>query len=118
MKKSIQMLTMGALALAALVLSGCISRPGAIQDKTKPLSQDGYTVVAPEVSATETMVSVFGVSVGDLRGSPSRRMYQKCLSQAPGADALIEYSTDTKMVFLGPVNVTWFTMTGTPVKTK
>ena len=118
MKKSIQLMAVAALAVAAIALSGCATVPGAIQDKTKPLAQNGYTVVAPEVSATETMVSVFGFTASDLRGSPSRRMYQKCLAKAPGADALIEYSTDVKTVNLGVVNVMWFTMTGTAVKSK
>ena len=104
--------------LAAVVFVGCTTVPGTIQDKTKPLAQNGYTVVGPEVSATEAMVSVFGFSVSDMRGSPSRRMYQKALSKAPGADALIEYSTDIKKLNLVFVNVMWYTVTGTPVKTK
>ena len=119
MKKSIQALVIATVAIAAVALTGCTSMPGAIMDKSKPIDQNGYTVVKSEVSATEAMVSILGFSVGDLRGSPSRRMYQACLAQTHGeADALIEYSTDIKTLSLGIVNVMWFTMTGTAVKTK
>jgi hypothetical protein len=44
-------------------------------------------------------------------------MYKAALAQAPGADALIEYTTDTRDITLGPVFLQWFTLTGTPVKT-
>lgn len=106
-----------AIAATAIVVSGCSSYPGTIQDKSKPMNQNGYTVVGEEVSATECQVSVFGISASDLRGSAGRRMYKKALAQAPGADALIEYTTDTKNMMLGPVFLQWFTLTGTAVKT-
>lgn len=118
MKKYIQWLAVAAFAVGAFALSGCMTVPGVIQDKTKPIQQNGYTVVAEEVSATEPMVMVFGFAASDVRGSLSRRLYQKCLKQAPGADALIEFTTDVKQVNLGVVNVMWYTMTGTAVKTK
>ena len=106
-----------AIAAVAMIVSGCSSYPGTIQDKSKPMNQNAYTVVADEVSATECQVSVFGISASDVRGSAGRRMYKKALAQAPGADALIEYTTDTKNMMLGPVFLQWFTITGTPVKT-
>lgn len=119
MKKSIQALVIAAVAIAAVALTGCTSVPGTIMDKSKPIDPHGYTVVKPEVSATEAMVNILGFNVSDLRGSPSRRMYQACLAQTKGeADALIEYSTDIKTLNLGIINVMWFTMTGTAVKTK
>ena len=109
----------GAMIAAALaVATGCTSVPGTIMDKTKPLAQNGYTVVGEEVSATELMVFVFGVPLSDLRGSPARRMYKSCLKQAPGADALIEYGTDVKGINLNFIAFQWFTLTGTPVKSK
>lgn len=106
-----------AIAAAAMVVSGCHSYPGTIQDKSKPMTQNGYTVVKEEVSATECQVSVFGIGVSDVRGSAGRRMYKAALEQAPGADALIEYTTDTRDIMLGPVFFQWFTLTGVPVKT-
>ncbi len=106
-----------AIAAAAMVVSGCHSYPGTIQDKSKPMNQNGYTVVGDEVSATECQVSVFGFGVSDQRGSTGRRMYRNALAQAPGADALIEYTTDVRDITLGPVAIQWFTLTGVPVKT-
>ena len=110
-------LVCAALAAVALTMAGCTSFPGVIQDKSKPMEQNKYTVVGEEVSATECTVYFFGVPLSDLRGSAGRRMYKNCLSQAPGADALIEYTTDTKSISAGPIGVIWYTLTGTPVKT-
>ena len=119
MKKTIQTLAVVAAAVAAVTLTGCMSFPGAIQSTTKPLDQNSYTVVAPEVSATDTQISIFGFGVSDIRGSVSRRLYQKCLAQAPGADALIEYTEDQKLVTIPPFfSVKWFTLTGTAVQSK
>lgn len=86
-------------------------------DKSKPIEQGQYVVVSPEVSATETTVSFFGVTASDLRGSAGRRMYKSALEQAPGADALIEYTVDMKNLNLGFMFVQWYTLTGTAVKT-
>ncbi|MBR3924806.1 MAG: hypothetical protein IKJ45_16940 [Kiritimatiellae bacterium] len=106
-----------AIAAAAMVVSGCHTYPGTIHDKSKPMNQNGYTVVGEEVSATECQVSVFGIGVSDVRGSAGRRMYKTALAKAPGADALIEYTTDVRDMNLGPVFLQWFTLTGVPVKT-
>ena len=111
------MTNVSAIAAAALAMTGCSTYPGVIIDKSKPMNQNGYTVVADEVSATECQVSVFGISVSDQRGSAGRRMYKAALAKAPGADALIEYTTDIKQIMAGPVFLQWFTLTGTPVKT-
>lgn len=106
-----------AIAAAALAMSGCSSYPGVIMDKSKPMDQGRYTVVSPEVSATEMQCHLFGIAMSDLRGSAGRRMYKAALQQAPGADALIEYTTDTKIVNLGFLVFNWYTLTGTAVKT-
>ena len=114
-------LVCAALAAVTLAMTGCISVPGTITDKTKPIEQNKYTVVGEEVSATECTVSFFGIPLSDLRGSAGRRMYKNCLQQAPGADALIEYTKDVKYIFSPipfiPITITWYTLTGTPVKT-
>ena len=106
-----------AIAAAMVAMSGCSSYPGMIQDKSKPIAQNGYTVVGDEVSATECQVFLLGIAMSDLRGSAGRRMYKKALDQAPGADALIEYTTDTKMINAALISVQWYTLTGVPVKT-
>ena len=112
-----RILVSSVLAAAALAMTGCQSMPGVVIDKSKPIEQGGYTVVADEVSATETNVIVFGHPVDDLRGSPGRRLYKNALAKAPGADALIEYTMDTKIMNLSIVTIIWYTLTGTPVKT-
>ena len=106
-----------AVVAMAFALTGCHWYPGAIYDKSKPIEQGQYTVVADEVSATELSVSLLGFDLTNMRGSAGRRMYKKALAQAPGADALIEYTTDSKMLDLYWLQFKWYTLTGTPVKT-
>ena len=120
MKKSMKTLAVAAAAAAVLALTGCVSMPGGIQDKTKPMSQDGYTVVGPQVQAQHWSWVLLGIPISDVPGSLSQEMYKSCLKKAGnGADALIEYSMDTTMIVLGPFGtITRQTMTGTPVKTK
>ena len=107
-----------AIAAAMVGMSGCYMYPGTISDKSKPIEQNGYSVVGDEVSATEMQVFLFGFPMSDLRGSGGRRMYKNALAQAPGADALIEYTTDTKQLNLSLLVFQWYTLTGVPVKTK
>jgi len=107
-----------AIAAAMVGVSGCRIVPGTISDKSKPIEQNGYSVVGDEVSATEMQVFLFGFPMSDLRGSAGRRMYKNALSQAPGADALIEYTTDTKTLEIPFLVFQWYTLTGVPVKTK
>lgn len=107
-----------AIAAALMAVSGCMMYPGTIQDKSKPIEQGRYSVVGDEVSASEFQAYVFGVALSDLRGSPGRRLYKQCLNQAPGADALIEYTLDNKGVNLYWFGLQWYTLTGVPVKTE
>ena len=108
---------LAAFVAVIVIMTGCVTSPGVIMDKTKPIEQGGYTVVGDEVSATEVMVYLFGYPLSDVTGSAGRRMYKNALKDAPGADALIEYVVDTKHLTLPIVSVTWYTLTGTPVKT-
>ena len=118
MKKSIQALAVAALAGAVAVLTGCTSVPGTILNNTKPLSQDGYTVVAPQVQASEVSLNILGIPISNPTGSPSRRLYQNCLAQTPGADALIEYSMDVQQFNFLILSVNRYLLVGTPVKSK
>ena len=113
-----KVLAVAAIATAAMMATtGCVIVPGVISDKSKPIEQGGYTVVGDEVSATEMQLYLLGFPISDLRGSAGRRMYKNALAQAPGADALIEYTTDTKMLNLSVLVFQWYTLTGIPVKT-
>lgn len=118
MKKTIQALTVAVLAAAAFAMTGCTSVPGTILNNTKPLSQDGYTVVAPQVQASEISVNILGIPVSNPTGSPSRRLYRNCLAQTPGADALIEYSMDVQQFNFLILSVERYLLVGTPVKSK
>ena len=113
----IKIMAGAAIAAVVMAMSGCMMYPGVIQDKSKPIDQNGYTVVGDEVSSSEFHAYVLGFELSDLRGSPSRRLYKQCLNQAPGADALIEYALDAKGINLYWLGIQWFTLTGTPVKT-
>lgn len=117
MKLTLKALAAVAAVAAVVALTGCTTVPGNIVNMSKPLAQGGYETLK-DVSASETQVIVFGYGVGDLRGSMGRRLYQQALNKAPGADALIEYTMDTKRVNLGVVQVMTFTLTGTAVQTK
>jgi hypothetical protein len=118
MKKTIQTIAVAVAAMAAVALTGCMSLTGSIQDQYKPIAQNGYTVVADQVQSSHFVINLFGFPISDMKGSPSRRMYEEALKQAPGADALIEYACDTRIWLLGPFTVTCNTLTGTAVKTK
>ena len=114
-----KMSLLAAFVAVIVIMTGCVSHPGVIMDKTKPIEQGGYTVVNEEVSATEVMVFLFGIPLSDVIGSAGRRMYKNALKDAPGADALVEYVVDTKEVAIPglPINIIWYTLTGTAVKT-
>jgi len=107
-----------AIAASAIAMAGCQIVPGTIHDKSKPIEQGGYTVVGDEVSATEHQLFILGCPINSGRcGSMGRRMYKAALDAAPGADALIEYTTDQTIYMFPFVQVQRYTLTGVPVKT-
>lgn len=107
-----------AIAAAAMTMTGCFIHPGTIHDMSKPITQGGYTVVGDEVSATENQIFILGWPLHSPEGgSAGRRMYKNALAQAPGADALIEYTTDQTIYMIPFVQVQRYTLTGVPVKT-
>lgn len=123
------------LISAAAMTTGCISVPGQIVDRSKPVEQGRYSVVADSASSSVYNISVFWIplppifsdsnSADEMAGNviasdQGRLLYRKALAKAPGADALIEYSLDTQYgIFPLPpfVIVGRTTLTGTPVKT-
>ncbi len=112
-----KMKLLAVFAMVAMLLASCTTVPGVIHDKSKPIEQGNYTVVGDEVEATEVTLYLLGFPLSDQRGSAGRRMYKRALEKAPGADALIEYTTDIKAVNLPFIGIHWYTLTGTPVKT-
>ena len=107
--------------------------PGGVADKSKPLEQNGYTVLGDgETPVTSSMTQwgilfftlppvfdadIENVIVNAADSSPSQILYRKCLKKA-GADALIEYAVDRKVIMTGWVNYTRTTLSGIPVKAK
>lgn len=129
MKKA---LTFAAIAAVAIGMTGCITHPGVIMDKSKPIEQGGYSVVADTVSSTMWVTSIFGIPLppafddnfgaSDLAANavdaaPARTLYKKALKKAPTSDALIEYALDTQVLNCYLFTVGRYTLTGTAVKT-
>ena len=127
-----RMLAGAVIAAFAIAMTGCVSTPGVVMDKSKPIEQGGYSLVGvDEVSSTGWFVSVFGVplppiymdgeSVTEdiLSGSPGRVLYKNALYKVrdTGADALIEYTLDSQSLWLYILTVGRYTLAGTPVKT-
>ena len=120
---------------AAVMTTGCVSVPGQIVDKSKPIEQGSYSVVADSASSSVYNISVFWIplppifsdsnSAGEMASNvvasdQGRLLYRKALAKAPGADALIEYSMDTQYgIFPLPpfIIIGRTTLNGTPVKT-
>ena len=127
------MLKFAAAAIAFTAIAGCITTPGVVQDKSKPMEQGKYTVVADSTSSQVWYVSIFGFSlppifddsdsVTDLAGNMTsvqagRILYKKAVAKVPEADALIEYTLDSQTLWGFFFYVGRYTLTGTPVKTQ
>lgn len=124
-----------AVAIAAAAFTGCVSVPGQIADRTKPIEQGRYTVVGDTVSSSVYNISVLCIPLppifadsndsGEMMDNiidsgQGRLLYHKALEKAPGADALIEYSMDNQYgIFPLPpfIVIGRTTLSGTPVKT-
>ena len=127
-----KMLACAAIIAAAVTMTGCISVPGVVMDKTKPIEQGKYTVVSDAVSSTVYNVSIFGIPLPPIfadsndsaemasnviASGQGRLLYRKALGKAPGADALIEHSLDSQYGFFFIFAIGRTTLTGTAVKT-
>lgn len=131
---NIKALTAAVMVAAAATLTGCISVPGSVVDKSKPIDQGQYSVVADSVSSTVYHFNILGFiplppifadsnsasEMGEnmVASAAGRLLYHKALAKAPGADALIEYSLDHQYGVFPFLMMTRTTLTGTAVKTK
>lgn len=122
-----------AIMALGMAMIGCISIPGQVTDRSKPVEQGKYTVVGDTVSSSVYNISIFGIiplpplfadsnDVGELAdniisSAQGRLLYHKALGKAAGADALIEYSMDHQYFLFPIVIVGRTTLSGTPVKT-
>lgn len=127
MKKSI----FAAVATAAIVLiggTGCkntMTLPGTMMQSNIPLQQGGYVILnnGQPVSGSaksRTSASPFGMRDDTEKSSRWRAAIDQALAQCPGADALINITTDIKMTttsYLYYFVIEYETIvTGTPVK--
>ena len=116
--------------IALLTASGCttsMSMPGAMMQSNIPLKQGGYTILNDGKPVTGSAKSVtkingFGMMRDDSEQSSRwRSAIDQALAQCPGADALINITTDVKMKTTmypyigGKIEYETF-VTGTPVK--
>lgn len=106
-----------ALAMG-ISLAGCMSSPLTYSASSIPVEQGGYSVLAEDVTGTNTQVNWLFFTFG-LGGSGQRHALADALEQVPGADALVAMSVDTEFFMLVPFALPSFYTTrvsGTPVK--
>jgi hypothetical protein len=107
------------IALASgIALTGCMSSPLTYSASSIPIEQGRYSVLAEDVTGTNTQVNWLFFTFG-LGGSGQRHALSDALEQVPGADALVAMSVDTEFFMLVPFALPSFYTTrvsGTPVK--
>lgn len=127
MKKT-RTLLIAAAALAVMVATGCtstMSMPGGMMQSNIPLTQGGYTILndgQPVTGSAKTVAwfTPFGLRDDSEKSSRWRTAIDQALAQCPGADALINITTDVKMktttyVYFAKMEYETI-ITGTPVK--
>lgn len=98
--------------------AGCFSWPIAFSQSSSPLAPGHYTVLADEVTGTNTQVEWLFFSFGK-GGSGQRHALADALRQVPGATALTAMAVDEESFILIPFVLPSFTttrVTGTPVR--
>jgi hypothetical protein len=77
----------------ALAASGCLHYSGGIAPSNVPLDPDGYTVIGPAYGI-DCRWGILGII--PLSGAnETRRAVEQAIQSTPGADALVNVSTDT-----------------------
>ena len=127
MKNSIPA-AMAAAVMALGIGSGCthtMSMPGTMMQSNIPLQQGGYVILnnGQPVSGSaksKASMSPFGMKDDTEKSSRWRAAIDQALAQCPGADALVNITTDIKMKatsYLYYIRMEYETIvTGTPVK--
>ncbi len=82
-----------ALLVLLLVLAGCTHYPGGIAPSTIPLAPGGYTVVKEHVSGSDCRVALLGI-LPLSAGNKTSNAIADALSEAPGATALVNVTSD------------------------
>ena len=111
-----------ALCMAgAMSMSGCLmANMGTLQDTTKPVLQNRYTVLGDRVSGVDSQWMLWSFSTAQ-PGSPSLRALDKAKAKIAGTDALVEVSQNVE-TYLYPIPPFFILqnvrtrVTGTPVR--
>ena len=83
--------------LAASVTAGCFHHPGGIAPSTRPLNQNGYTVLG-KVEGRDCVYHILGlIPVTD--GNELREAVADAMKKKPYADALTEVTVDAYWQF-------------------
>ncbi len=106
------------VTVAMFALAGCFSSPISFVTSSSPLTAGRYTVLANEVTGTNTQVDWLFFTFGK-GGSGQRYALKDALRQVPGSTALTAMAVDQETFILFPFVFPSFTttrVTGTPVK--
>lgn len=112
-------LTLG--VAGAMATSGCLmANMGTLQEATKPVEQNQYTVLGDRVQGVDSQWMLWSLSTAK-PGSPSLRALDDAKAKVPGTDALVEVSqnVETYMYPIPPFFILQNVrtrVTGTPVK--
>jgi hypothetical protein len=87
----------GALLSVAFGIAGCFHHPGGIAPSTKPLNQNGYTVLG-KVEGRDCVYHILGlIPVTD--GNELKDAVQDAMKKKPYADALTDVTVDAYWQF-------------------
>ena len=86
------------LFVALFVLAGCSHYPGGIAPSTIPLAPGGYTVVKKNVEGSDCLVALLGI-LPLSNGNQTNHAVDDALKQAPGANALVNVTSDAYSQF-------------------
>jgi hypothetical protein len=87
----------GVVVSAACGIAGCFHHPGGIAPATKPLSQNGYTVLG-KVEGRDCVYHIFGI-IPVTDGNELREAVADAMKKKPYADAMIEVTVDSYWQF-------------------
>ena len=109
----------GLIAVGGLLAAtGCFSQPVTFTSSSSPLTSGRYTILADEVTGTNTQIDWLFFTFGK-GGSGQRHALADALRQVPGSTALTAMAIDEETFVLFPFLLPSFTttrVTGTPVK--
>jgi hypothetical protein len=80
--------------IASLALAACSHAPGGIAPSTTPVAPGGYKVLKTDVEGSDCLVSLLMI-VPLSNGNTTHEAIADAIKQVPGANALIDVSSDS-----------------------